>query len=212
MDAGDGIMDTTGLSFFHGTSAEFARGIANGETNEQLLADLGAFELGKEIARDIRATAGIGKNDWLPSARFPDADEEDLGLVGAALLSERQFEYGGFFASLNYEVAKRYAHHGSEYLRAIKAGLRILKRAAEELSTDRFPVLKNVLLSRHEPAVVEVSGISIDRLRATQECPSIEHTIISYEKSKNDPSVWMPAAVKIIGVRQTDIRTIVAPP
>jgi hypothetical protein len=81
--------DTSKLRFFHGTNAEFARRLANGESNEHVLADLGAFELGDQLAHEIRSIARIKPGEWLSSERFPDADEEDLMLAASVARMER---------------------------------------------------------------------------------------------------------------------------
>jgi hypothetical protein len=110
---------------------------------------------------------------------------------------DSSFQYGAFFATLNFENAKLYATHGSEYLRAIRAGLRLLGSVGASFLEGASSTLRELLLSPHEPAVVEIKGISRDRLYGTKEAPSIEQTLQSYQKYKNDPGVRMPWAVRI---------------
>lgn len=207
----DVIADTTGLLFFHGTSKKFAKEIQNQGANERFLSELRAFELGDELAGEIRTTARIDKNGWLPSSAFPDADRCDLTLADHALLRrDASFQYGGYFATLNYEIAKCYAlahPHGSEYLRAIMAGLRILKWTIAQLP-DRYSRLKTILLMEHEPAIVETSGIPFDRLLPTKESPSLEHTLTTHKKHKNNESVRFPLSVQIVDLQPTEVRKI----
>ncbi len=200
--------DTASLTFFHGTSVYFAQEIARSGSNENLLENIGAFALGEQIAIELSRIANVRRGNWLPSSAFPCATESDLLLVSNALWVDSSFQYGAFFATLNFEYAKDYAAHGSEYLRAIRAGLRLLGRAGASLLEGASSTLREPLLSPHEPAVVEINGLSRDRLYATKEAPSVAHTLQSYQKYKDDPGVRMPWAVRISKVDRVNVAKV----
>jgi hypothetical protein len=129
--------------------------------------------------------------------------------VSNALWTQSGFQYGSLFATLSFEVAREYAAHGSEYLRAIRVGLRLLGHFGTELLEGTNSTLKELLLSPHDPAVVEIKGISLNRLHPTKESPSVEDTLRSYERFRDDSGVRMPLAVRIDRVDPAEAASVV---
>jgi hypothetical protein len=206
------MIDAVNYRLFHGTSSYFAREIFQNGANDKFLQEIGAIDLGNKIADRICEIAGISRGDWLPGDVFPDADPDDLGYVTNGLFgTDSGFQYGFFFASLNRDVAESYAQchpHGSEYLRAIGAGLRVLNKCDDYLAEGQYSRLKEIWLLRHQPAVVEITGIPFHRWCGTKEDEDPAVMLSEYEEFKHDPSVRFPFAVRIIGLRPKEVTDI----
>jgi hypothetical protein len=210
---------TEALVFYHGTSAEAARAIVSRGANDRFFEDIGAFRLAKEIWCALLKVAHLSEVEaWRLPAAF--ASYDSLSPWASALqqlispAESSQIEYGSFFATLNISVAYRYVirnPYRSEFVQVLAETLDILRRSGSSLPNAverRFPEVDRLIRSPSPPVVLELRGVSPERLRTERGNSDIEGELQSYEDMLEFEGLSAPAAFRIQGVRPADVAAV----
>ena len=203
-------INTRDLRFFHGTGAIAAASILSDGFRNPL------DQMGwRSLASDLwSALLSLGTESELFNEYLKHEDLYDSpGLSPLRSVYAREeghlFVYGHFFATLNIANAYRYAIRNpfrSEFLLVISTGLKLLARIgnANELES-RYPAVLQLINNPPSPVVIELTGI--DELRLANETGSREimPLVENYLHFADNPSVNMPAAFRIDGVKPSDV-------
>ena len=158
------------LVFFHGTGAYQAQRLVC-EGSKDLLAEVGAYEVAQQVCDELSRVFCVRDPD-VHSLVKAAGDVEVSPFLTWVLHKDRTnlFRYGEFFVTLNFAVACRYALRTkrSEFLSSLAVGLEILSKHGSDLPArirSGFPEVDRLLAEPSSPVVIEITGLSIDRLR-----------------------------------------------
>jgi hypothetical protein len=120
-------------------------------------------------------------------------------------------EYGHFFTTLNIANAYRYAicnPYRSEFIRVLAESLRVLDDVGHELPrtmVKRFPEIDRMIKNPSPPVVLELRGISRNRLLTERGDADIDGHLQSFIDMLAIPGVNAPAAFRVRNVTATDV-------
>jgi len=205
-------MDTTGLRFWHGTSATAAIGILS-EGARDFPSELGASNLAKEIWPPILQKVG---DEYETAALFQQAAGSDsvawpvvLKILHEDKSEGTQYCYGQFYVTTSRRKAARYARRnrsGSEILSVIEDGLKVIdqfdRMLGDRLRTSYPELIRRLSLPPH-PIVLELSGIRADRL-TDDTGEAIDDWQEEIELVVSSDSIVEPA-FRIAGVKPADV-------
>jgi hypothetical protein len=112
--------------------------------------------------------------------------------------------YGDFYASLNRRIAASYAANspcGSELLRFLDGTISALRHHGAmglDQVLGRYPDLNGLIAASHQPVVLELEGIAIERLLHEGGHPFTEDDIAVYEELTG-MGARMPGSVRVNG-------------
>src|ERR1700722_10922482 len=207
---------TSALSFFHGTSSRAAASLLR-DGARNVFDDLDAWKAAEAVWKAILTRAGtFGRAANL----FHDAGSAYSGSAPIALENAANrtrhglMAHGPFYSTLNFSNACAYAsrsNSGSELLLMISEGLKVLDHlgdAAAGIVRSQHPSLIEMLSQEKQPVVVEIGGISEERILREDGNPEIWSQIQFYREFSTDPSMNIPAAFRILSVVPDDVVAI----
>jgi hypothetical protein len=179
------------LRFFHGTSVHAAAGILTSGARNRLR-ELPIPTLCNELWSAILRRAG---SEFSAVQLLADVGSRDPSAVVIALRNvadtnaESLLSYGGFYACMDFKIARDYALNnstGSELLTWIAEALQGLKKV-DEFSCDRMreeyrAVMDVYLLPKH-PVVLGLKGLSLDRLKREDGRSPADLALLSLSRS-----------------------------
>jgi hypothetical protein len=180
--------------------------------------EIGARELGREIRRALLDCAGLSSDeDWRLHSAFtvPGSEYSHLWVPAFRQLEYPEdaslLEYGHFFATLNIANAYRYAianPYRPEFIQAIGESLKVLEHLDHSLPglvTTHYPEVTRLLQNPSPPVVLELSGISRERLLSEKGGHDVEAELKSFRWMQRFSGVNVPAAFRIRDVIPADI-------
>lgn len=209
-------MQTEELSFYHGTGEAAARAILTSGSRDSLFEEIGARRLGREIWRAILAHWRLSSAEGWKLHYVSDSELSALWVPALRQLDEPNeqslIEYGHFFTTLNIGNAYRYAlnPYRSEFIQVLAEGLKVLNRVGHELPkavVNRFPDIDQMIRKPSSPVVLELRGVSKDRLLTEQGSADIEGDLLLSRDCLALAGVNAPAAFR---VRDVTVRDVVA--
>ena len=211
---------TEHLVFYHGTSSAAGRAIINEGVRTSVFEDNGAKDLGREIRKALFDCAKLspGQDAHLHFAfKGPGSEYSSLWVPALRDLDTADgrtaFGYGHFYATLNVGNAYRYAignPYRSEFLLAIAESLKVLEHEGHPLPHEiaaRYPAIHDAITTPSPPVVIEVCGISRNRLLTENGDTDIDADL-SLTDDLGMPGVNIPLAFRIMGVRAMEIVAI----
>jgi hypothetical protein len=209
---------TEELTFYHGTDERAARAILTSGARHSIFEEIGARALGREIRSALLETYSLSpKEDWRLHflVKGPGSDSSGLWVSALRQLDDPQdkslIEYGHFFATLNIGNAYRYAidnPYRSEFILALAESLKILESAGHPLPksvASRFPEVDRLIRAPSSPLVLELRGISHDRLRTEDGGRDVDARIELFLSVQLYSGVNDPAAFRIQTVTARDV-------
>ena len=127
---------------------------------------------------------------------------------------QSHFEYGHFFATLNIANAYRYVirnPYGSEFIQALAESLNVLRAKGDALPLKvpkEYPEVARLIENPSPPVVIELKGVSRDRLMTAKGSPNIEYELESFREMQKYEGVNAPADFRIKDVTLADIVAI----
>src|SRR5665213_1584426 len=213
-------MQTEGLTFYHGTGRTAADSIFESGAQDRRLKEIGAFDLGRAILNALRRHAGVCENeDWKLHTAFeslPGAEYSTLWLSAFRELDgggQSHFEYGHFFATLNIANAYRYAlnPYRSEFAQAIAESIKLLRHLRDPLPetvANKYPEIARAIENPSPPVVLELQGISAERLLTAKGAPDIQSELDIWDEMQRYPGVNAPVDFMIRDVVSGDVVAI----
>jgi hypothetical protein len=209
-------MRTEDLTFYHGTGASAARAILASGSRDSLFEEIGARTLGREIRRALLAhwTLSPGE-EWRLHflATGPGTEQSSLWVPALRQLDEpgnpSLVEYGHFFVTLNIGNAYNYAignPYRSEFILALAESLKVLENVGHELPrtvATRFPEIDRMIKDPSSPVVLELRGISRNRLLTERGDDDVDSDLQLF--TLDFPSVNSPAAFRVRDVTAADV-------
>ena len=212
---------TEDLIFYHGTSAAAGLAIIKEGTRSSVFDENGAKNLAREILSALLDCAKLspGEESRLHFA-FNGPGSEYSTLWVSALRDQDKadgrtaFGYGHFYVTLNIGNAYRYAignPYRSEFLLAIAMSLKVLEHEGHPLPHEietRYPEVHKAITIASPPAVLEVRGISRDRLLTENGDTNIDAHLRLYHMDGLTSRVNMPLAFRVLSVSAAEIIAI----
>jgi hypothetical protein len=205
------------LTFYHGTGRVAARSILKYGARNLLFEEIGARNLGREIRRALLTNANLSPGeDFKLHFEFKGAPgREYSGLWVPALhqldeaRDESHFQYGHFFATLNIANAYRYAMspYRSEFIQVLAESLKVLSHIGDPLPhtvASRYPEVAYAIENPSSPVVLELCGISRDRLLGEKGSSDID-AVKTFDEMQAYPEISFPSAYRILDVTPADI-------
>ena len=184
---------------------------------DSFFAEVGARELGREIRRALLDCAGVSSDeDWRLHFAFTVPGSEYSHLWAPAFRQieypedSSLLEYGHFFATLNIANAYRYAigNPYRSFILAIKQSLKVLDHLGHLLPrsvTTHYPEVARLLENPSPPVVLELRGISRERLLSEKGGHDIEPALESFHRIQKSSGVNVPAAFRIRDIAPDDV-------
>jgi hypothetical protein len=213
----EGAFKTEDLTFYHGTGAEAARAILSG-SRSSLFIENGAFTLGSQIRSALLEHARLSPNeDWILHTRFdcPGSEYSSLWVSALRQCDDSQdrsvFAYGYFFVTLNIANAYRYTisnPYRSEFICALAESLKVLQHIGHPLAGSvpaSFPEIDRAIKNPSSPVVLELRGVSRDRLLTERGDHDIDGQVELFFKMQKFRGANDPAAFRVRDVTASDI-------
>ena len=164
-------------TFYHGTSIAAAHAIIASGSRDSLFEEIGAYTLGREIRHALLAHAKLSSDEDSRLINYftgHGSEYDSLWVLALRKLdgpvSRGGYDYGRFFATLHIANAYRYTirnPYGSKFIQALAESLKVLTHIGHPLPpmvATRFPGVHRRINNPHLPVVIELRGISRERL------------------------------------------------
>jgi hypothetical protein len=210
-------METEDLTFYHGTGAAAAGAILVSGARNSVWDEIGARALAREIREALLAHERISPaEDGRLHCVFKGAGSDYstlcvLALRDAGASEHSHFAYGHFFVTLNLANAYRYTlgnPYRSEFILALAESLKVLKHIGHTLPNaveSRFPEVYRAINEPSCPVVLELRGISRDRLLTPDGRSDIDHTLQSFLDMQTYPGMNAPCDFRVQDVTARDM-------
>jgi hypothetical protein len=215
------------LTFYHGTGKAAALSILRSGAEDAVFEKYGARTLGREMRRAILSYAKLSPNeDWRLITCFDLPHLKCLPGMGFAQLwikilryldgDESHYQYGGLFATTRMSIAYSYTignPYRSEFIQGLAEALKLLEYIGEPIAktiSGRYPEIDLAIKRRSPPVVLELSGLSRQRLlndKDVHDSKSVDRKLELYRTFGDEPGD-VPLEFKIRDVTSNDIKAV----